>query len=238
MLAAFTAGSGATVSLAELARRTALPKPTLHRLLAALAVTGLVDKTPMGYRLGLRLFELGQQVPREAQLRDVALPFLHDLHDASQAMVHLAVLEGTDVVYIERLRGHAPVKVASRVGGRLPAYCTAVGKALLAHDPEATAATLAGALIARTPYTITDPRVLDRELDAIRRSGTSFDREENGLGIVCVAAPIMADGRAVAAVSVTCVPPRRDAEPYAPAVKATALGIGRSLSRAPTQLLG
>ena len=133
LLAAFTHGPGSVLTLAELARRTGLPKPTLHRLLAALEVQGLVDRTASGYQLGIRLFELGEHVPRKHKLREAALPFMQDLFEASHDTVHLAVLDGTDVVYLERIHGHRALNVASRVGGRLPAHCTGVGKALLAE---------------------------------------------------------------------------------------------------------
>lgn len=233
LLTAFTEGPGSMLSLAEIARRTGLPKPTLHRLLAALDVLGLVEKTSSGYQLGIRLFELGEHVPRKQKLREAALPFLQDLFEASHDTVHLAVLEGTDVVYLERIRGHKPINVASRVGGRLPAYCTGVGKALLAFNPEAALKVLAMPLVPRTPYTITSHQVLAEELARIRASGLSYDREENSIGIVCVAAPIMVDDRAIGAVSITCSPPKTDVEQYASAVKAAALGIRRSIARTP-----
>ncbi|MDO8363124.1 MAG: IclR family transcriptional regulator C-terminal domain-containing protein, partial [Actinomycetota bacterium] len=147
--------------------------------------------------------------------------------------IHLAVLEGTDVVYLERIRGHRPVNIASRVGGRLPAYCTGVGKALLAFNPEAAMKVLAMPLASRTPYTITNHQVLAEELARIRETGIAYDHEENSIGIVCAAAPIMIDDRAIGAVSVTCSPPRRDVERYASAVKTAANGIRRTIARTP-----
>lgn len=233
LLNAFTYGPGSSLSLAEIARRTGLPKATLHRLLAALDVLGLVERTSAGYQLGIRLFELGEHVPRKQKLREAALPFLQDLFEASHDTVHLAVLDGTDAVYLERIRGHRPINVASRVGGRLPAYCTGVGKALLAFNPEAAMKALAMPLASRTAYTITNHQVLAEELARIRQAGIAYDREENTLGIVCVAAPILIDDRAIGAISITCAPPRTDVERYAPAVKAAALGIGRTIARTP-----
>lgn len=233
VLSAFTRGPGSTLSLAEVARRTGLPKPTVHRLLAALDGHGLVERTERGYQLGMKLFELGEHVPRKQKLREAALPFLQDLLEVSHGTVHLAVLDGTDVVYLERIRGHRVAKAASRVGGRQPAYCTGVGKALLAFDAEAAVRVLAMPLTPRTPYTITDHQRLAEELAAIRAQGIAFDREENALGIACAAAPILLDGRPVGAVSVTCSPPHLDVERYAPAVKAAALGIRRSIATTP-----
>lgn len=230
LLTAFTRGPGTVLSLAELARRTGLPKPTLHRLLAALEVQGLVDRVDNGYQLGIKLFELGEHVPRKHKLREAALPFMQDLFEASHDTVHLAVLDGTDVVYLERIHGHKAVNVASRVGGRLPAYCTGVGKALLAYNPEAAMRVMAMPLTPRTPYTIGSHQLLAEELVRIRQTGISFDREENALGITCVAAPIVIADRAIGAVSVTCAP-GTDVERYASAVRAAALGIRRSLDR-------
>lgn len=232
VLTAFTHGPGTVLSLAELARRTGLPKPTLHRLLAALEVQGLVDKTASGYQLGIRLFELGEHVPRKHKLREAALPFMQDLFEASHDTVHLAVLDGTDALYLERIHGHKTVNPASRVGGRLPAFCTGVGKALLAYNPEAAMRVMAQPLVPRTPYTITSHQVLAEELVRIRQTGISYDREENSLGITCVAAPIVLDDRAIGAVSVTCAP-ATDVERYVPAVRAAALGIRRSIDRTP-----
>ena len=132
-----------------------------------------------------------------------------------------------------QIRGHKPINVASRVGGRLPAYCTGVGKALLAFNPEAALKVLAMPLTPRTPYTITSHQVLAEELARIRSTGLSYDREENSIGIVCVAAPIMLDDRAIGAISITCSPPKTDVQQYASAVKAAALGIRRSIARTP-----
>jgi DNA-binding IclR family transcriptional regulator len=105
-----------------------------------------------------------------------------------------------------------------------------MGKALLAFDPEAARQVLAGPLLPRTRYTITDPDLLREELDRIRTTGIACDREENALGVACAAAPILVDDRAVGAVSVTCSPTRFDVERYASAVKAAAHGIRRSLT--------
>lgn len=233
ILTAFTHGPGTSLSLAEIARRTGLPKPTLHRILAALEVLGLVEKNPTGYQLGIRLFELGEHVSRKQKLREAALPFMQDLYEASHDTVHLAVLDGTDVVYLERIRGHRQFNVASRVGGRLPAYATGVGKAMLAFDPDAAKMVMTIPLVARTPYTISSHSLLVEELAHIRQAGISYDREENAIGVACVAAPILLDDRVIGAVSVSCSAPRLDVERYAPAVKAAALGIRRSLSHSP-----
>ena len=232
ILASFARGAETTLTLAEIARRTTLPKATAHRILAALVTVGLVDRTEGGYQLGIRLFELGEHVPRKQRLREAALPFLQDLYEASHDTVHLAVLEGAEVVYLERIRGHNGPKVASRVGGRNPAHCTGVGKALLAFDADAARLVLSQPLARRTRYTKTDAKVLAAELAEIARAGLTFDREENSIGVSCVAAPIIVEGRAVGAISITSG--HSDIDRYGPAVKAAALGIRRSLNTGAT----
>lgn len=234
ILAAFAEGSRVSLSLAEISRRTGLPKATAHRLLAALDTVRLVERTETGnYQLGIRLFELGEHVQRTHELREAALPFMQDLYEATHDTVHLAVLEGTDVVYLERIRGHRQINVASRVGGRLPAACTGVGKALLAFNPEAAQQVLSATLSPRTPYSIVSPKVLDAEFCRIRETGVAFDREENAIGVHCAAAPILVAGRAVAAVSVTGSPARLDVDRIASAVRTAALGIQRTMATGP-----
>lgn len=227
-------GDSALLGVSEIARRSGLPKSTAFRLTTSLEQKGYLERVGDRYRLGLRLFELGNMVSwcRPRRLRETALPFMCDLFRQTGKTVHLAVLDGTDALYLERIHGHKAVNPASRVGGRLPAYCTGVGKALLAYNPESAMRVMAQPLVPRTPYTITSHQVLAEELVRIRQTGIAYDREENSLGITCVAAPILLDDRAIGAVSVTCAP-ATDVERYVPAVRAAALGIRRSIDRTP-----
>ena len=123
------------LTLAEMTRRTGIPKPTVHRLAGELLALGLLEGERGVYRLGMRMFELGQLVPLQRDLREEALPFMQDLFEATHETVHLAVLDGTEVLYIEKISGHRRVAAGSRIGGRLPAHCTAVGKAIIAVSP-------------------------------------------------------------------------------------------------------
>jgi IclR family acetate operon transcriptional repressor len=220
-----------SVSLSELARRTALPKATVHRLLQQLAEHRLVERQEDGYRLGMRLFELGLRCPKPRDLRLAALPFLGDLRDATHETVHLAVLDGLDVLYLEKLTGHRGPPLASRVGGRLPAHCTGVGKALLAFAPAAAvSAVLHGELLRLTARTIVMPGLLTRELAKVRREGVAFEYEESTKGVVCVASPVMGpDGTAVAALSISGWANHLDPSRYAPAVRTAALAVSRHL---------
>ncbi|WP_433502915.1 IclR family transcriptional regulator [Pseudonocardia halophobica] len=220
-----------TISISELARRTGISKPTAHRLLHQMAEWNAVEVTADGVRVGMGLFELGLLASRPVDLRAAASPFLADLYEATGETVHLAVAEGTDVVYVQKLEGRHGPPTASRVGGRMPAYCTGVGKALLAHaPPERLAAVLEKGLRRRTPRTVVARGLFERELTRIRETGVAVEHEESSTGISCVASPVIGDnGEAVAAVSITGRANRIDTSRLAPAVRTAALGISRSL---------
>jgi DNA-binding IclR family transcriptional regulator len=205
----------------------------VHRLVNQLLEWGALERTGVAMRLGMRLFELGQMAPRQRSLSDAAVPFLSDLQAATQQTVHLAVLEGSEVVYVVKLPGRNGPDVPSRVGGRMPAYCTGVGKALLAYSPPSVLSAVVGAgLVRRTPRTIVMPGLLQRELADIRRTGVAFEREESAPGIACVACPVIEQsGSAVAAVSVTGWIMRMDVERMTSGVRTTALALSRSLGR-------
>ncbi|WP_344989837.1 IclR family transcriptional regulator, partial [Tsukamurella soli] len=129
LLAAFRPDEVA-VGVNELARRTGIPKASVSRLVAELVEEGLLERSGGRVGLGLRLFELGERASRRRSMREVALPFLADLRAATGQTVHLAVLDGAEVVYVEILRGRDGPWLPSGVGGRLPAHATGVGKAL------------------------------------------------------------------------------------------------------------
>jgi DNA-binding IclR family transcriptional regulator len=193
---------------------------------------GALERTEeIQYRLGRRLFELGSRVPTARALRDIAMPFLEDLHYVTGSIVHLAVLEETEVLYLERLAGHDPAPAPSRVGGRNPAHCTGVGKAMLAYsnDQLVMRSVLRG-LKPLTGRTIVVPQLLVKELTEIRRSGVAVDREEIQPGLTCVASPILdANGQAVAGVSVSDRVTQLKPNAVIPALKACARGISRAI---------
>ena len=219
------------LSLAELARRTGVPKPTVHRIANSLVDLRVLERTDHGFTLGVALFDLGGLVALPRNIRELALPFLGDLYEATHHIVHLGVLDEGEVLYLEKIAGREPVAAPSRVAGRMPAHCTAIGKALLAFSPEeAVTRILSEPLKRRTPYTITAPAALRKQLTTIRESGIAQEREESALGITCVAAPILQeDGTAVAAVSVSARLLKLDQRRVTPALRMTALGISRAL---------
>ena len=180
-----------TLNLSQLARRTGLAKSTLHRTVNALVASGMLEREDGQFQLGLRLFELGQLVPRQRALRDAALPFMEDLFEATHEIVHLGVPDGVEILYVEKIMGHCAVRSPSRVAGRMPLFCTAIGKAILAFSPpELLDQVITAGLTPLTPYTIVSPQVLRVSLAEVVRTGVAMDREEASLGLACTAAPI------------------------------------------------
>ena len=223
--------------VADLAERLNLHKSTVHRFLVNLERAGMVERSPRSsrYRLGLRLFELGSLVVRRMDLWDEALPFLEALVRETGETGHLAVLDGGEAIYIERVEARRALRVPSAVGRGYPAHATNLGKVLLAHtDPREVDALLSvGTLRPFTPHTITDPDELRDELRTIRHRGFAIDNEEYDEGLRCIGAPVRDyNGRVVAAIGiggpVTRVTPDR-IDLLAETVMAAANGLSRRL---------
>jgi DNA-binding IclR family transcriptional regulator len=223
------------LTAAELVRRTGLPKSTVHRIIGDLVDHGLLERAAGGYALGLHLFELGCLVAPHRRLRELALPFMEDLYEATHEVVHLAISHGSEVLYLVKISGHGRLPLPTRDGARMPLHATALGKAMLAFSPRAAVRQVLGRpLPALTPYTIVVPDVLLRELAEVARTGVAFDREEAMVGAVCVAAPIFMPGPpSLAAISVTGPSRRFDPERVASAVRLVATAITRALGGAP-----
>ena len=218
------------LSLAQVVRRTGLPRSSAHRMLERLVQLRWLRRHGRDYELGMRLVELGSLAVHQDRLHSAAKPFLHELHRATGLVVHLAILDRKDVVYLEKIAGALGAAVPSRVGGRQPAHCTAVGKALLAFSNPATLEGSDVELLARkTRYSISTRRQLADELAAIRARGFACEREESISGFGCVAAPIGDIDAPIAAVSV-CGPLDRMTFDHRMAgpVLTTALGIWRN----------
>jgi len=222
-----------SVGVSELARRTRLAKATTFRICAELVEHGFLERTEGAFRLGIRLFELGEQANRPHDLRKMAIAHMTDLRSATRQTVHLAVLDGTEVVYVLILRSRTAPPLASRVGGRLPAHATGVGKALLAYSPADTVAhVIASGLVRLGPRTITDPALLLAELAKVRHDGVAYEHEESGTGVACAASPVLAaDGNPIAALSVTTSSGEADLLRLGPAVRTAALALGREAVR-------
>jgi IclR family transcriptional regulator, KDG regulon repressor len=221
------------LGVTDLARIAGLPKSTAYRLLSILRERGLVERSGSGYCLGARLFELGNSVPycHPRGLREVASPHLMHLYEASHETVHLAVLDGTEVLFIDRLCGDSPPAAASRVGSRLAAEAAALGKVMLAFsDGKTVAQVLARGLQRLSPYTIVQPQHFIEHLRVVRSAGLAFDREEAFVGLACVAAPVLgADGRALAAVSLAGPSHRFRPEDFGERLRRATSDISREL---------
>jgi IclR family acetate operon transcriptional repressor len=225
------AAAGGPVGVSELSRRCGFAKSSVQRALRALHEAGLLERDGTRYRLGIKLFELGQQVPRQRNLREAARPFMADLGQATGHSVHLAVLDGAEVLYLEVLRSPTSPPLPTRMGGRWPAHGTGIGKAILAFsDAEVVERLLADGLPRLSERTICTPGLFMAELARIRERGVAFDLEESRAGVACVASAVFGDsGHVVAGISVSGWHNRINLEHSASAVRTAALGLSRVL---------
>jgi DNA-binding IclR family transcriptional regulator len=196
-----------SIGVSDLARRLALGKSTVHRLLTTLAAEGLIEQDPAtgGYRLGLVVFELGEAVRVHLDLHAAAGPVLASLREQTGESSQVGVLDGTQVVYVDRLESSQSLRLFTETGRRVPAHCTSSGKVLMAHlaDPELTRLLAGSELIAHTPHTVTDACALRAELQRVRRRGWAEAVNERELGVASVAGPVRdARGTVIAAVSI------------------------------------
>lgn len=190
-------------SLTGIVEHTGLPRSSVHRILQQLTRARWLERVDAEYRLGLGIFELGSLVAHRSPIVEAARPFMHQLSEAERFVVHVAVLDGSDVIYLDKIGGPLAGRLPSRVGGRLPAHCTGVGKAILSRSaPEIVADVLELGLVPRTGATIVDPAVFRSELAEVRAKGYAVDRGEAVHGLTCIAAPV-SDGSRVAAISVS-----------------------------------
>lgn len=224
-------------SVADVARGAGLPVSTAHRLVREMLEHGLLERDDERHlRMGVRLWELSVRSHRVLGLRDVALPYMEDLRAVVRQDVEIAVLAGTEVLYIERLGARGAVPNIARTAERLPAHTVSAGLVLLAHAPaEVRDEVLAGPLAAFTPQTRTDPVLLRRTLGTVRRLGYAVAPGLLTPGAKGVAVPLRdASGAVVAALSVI-VPMREDHRALVPALLATARAISRDLGSPPIE---
>ncbi|MFJ8655753.1 IclR family transcriptional regulator [Streptomyces rochei] len=228
LLGAFS--SGATcLGLTELSRRSGVPKATVHRIGGELVQLGFLARTARGYQLGWRIFELGQLVPGPAGLRTVARPVLMDLRAVTRAVIHLAVPQGTDCVYLERLAGRREAALVSVVGSRMPSLLTASGRLFLAHGEDEGAVLNASGPVPGP----TGAAALRAEFHQIRTRRWAEERERCVPGFKTFAVPVVYPGgdHLIAAVSATVPVARRDEKRLIRVLWATAADIGRGLHR-------
>ena len=199
------------LGVSELSREVGLNRSTTHRYVATLAALGYLqqDAATRKYRLGPRVVDLGFSALNSMELRQLSAPHLQQLSEETGHTVNLAVLDGTDIVYIDRVRsaqqGQQEIDLNLHVGSRLPAYCTSMGKVLLAFLPaDRLDATLDRVeLVRRGPNTVASRAALDAELERVRADGLAVNNEELAYGLRSIAAPVRSQsGEVVAAINI------------------------------------
>lgn len=198
---------GATgIGVSDLSRHTGFAKSTVFRLARTLEETGVLERVGDRYRVGELFGDPGgiPDSPTVERVQVVLTPFLAALYERSRQTVQLAVLDGTSVCFLNKLHGLHRVASPSRIGGRAPAYCTSLGKAMLAFRPDLVDEVCAAGLTSWTPRTATDPEHLRAELAAVRRSRIGTDDQEYVRGVASIASVVTdTEDRAVASLCVT-----------------------------------
>jgi DNA-binding IclR family transcriptional regulator len=199
---------GPDLSLGEISEKLGLHKSTAHRLIMVLERHKLIERNSVNgrYRLGLKLFELGTRAVSQLDLRERARPFLERLVLETSETVHLCILDDSEVVYLDKVEPTRSVRMATSVGRRNPAHCTAVGKAIMAYlsDAQVEVIVRKQGLRAMTANTITSFVELKKELSAIRERGYAIDNEEIEEGVRCVGCVVRNfSGEPLAAISVS-----------------------------------
>jgi len=209
VLSAFGTGRP-LLGVSDLARELGLSRSTTHRYIATLATLRYLqqDTLTRKYRLGPRVLDLGFSAMNSMELRDISVPHLQALSDETGYTVNMGILDGLDVLYVERCRssrqGQREIDLNLHVGSRLPAYCTSLGKVLLAHlpDRELRPALESLELVRRGPNTLTSKRALVLELQRVRNDGLAVSNEELAFGLRSIAAPVRTmTGEVVAAIN-------------------------------------
>lgn len=223
--------------VSEVAAAIGIPRSSAHALLSSLVETGLLQCRGRGrYRIGWRVVEMNQTLRGTVDVRSCASPVIQALSEKSGETVHLAVLERHRVLYVDKVVGNHVINVAgARVGARLEAHCSAVGKVLLAYcDPKEIERNIADKPLRRlTPATITDPDVLAQELRSVRTNGCALDAGEAVQEVHCVAAPIRDEMSVVVAALSISAPASRFASAQAE-FKRAVIAAGTQISRALT----
>jgi DNA-binding IclR family transcriptional regulator len=203
LLKTFSEGE-AEIGVTSLSRRLGVAKSTVYRLASTLVSEGLLEQNPETekYRLGMSLFALGALVRQRMNVATDARPFLFHLREATGETVHLAILEGPDIVFVLNLESNHAIRMRADLGARKPAFCTAEGRAMLAFQPQDVVNDVLGCrLVPRTPKTIIDAGQIRAALEEVRALGFATEDEQSELGMRSVAAPIRnANGRVVAAI--------------------------------------
>ncbi len=219
--------------LVDLAARSGLTPPTALRIARQLVDGELLERRDDGaYVIARRVWDLGLLAPGPTTLRDLAAPYLQDLHAVTRATVHLAVRDDDRALYLDRLSGSTSAAVVSRRGARLPLHATGVGKVLLAYAPPEVQARVLQRLTRQTAFTVTTPRVMRSQLERVRRDGVATTADEMTPGTSSIAVPVRdGDGEVVAALGLVVTSLRRDRPRLTTALTVAAAGVSRELRR-------
>ncbi len=225
-------GKASRLTLEEVTRASRLPRSTVHRIVHQMVQLNWISPSPTGYKLGKRALMLGDADEWQAQIRVVVSPLLHELQVQTGMVVHLSILDGSDITYLDKIGGPLAAALPSRVGGNAPAYSTAGGKAMLAWlDPEQVDNVYNNRLERRAPRTISNLATLHLELDRIRqRQGLAFEQDEAMHGIACVGAAIRTFSGPVAGISLCGRTGDPNLERFTPLVMNAALRMSRALA--------
>ncbi len=229
ILAAFENTTG-SLSVSRIAQRAHLPLSTTYRLVAELEEWGGLRRGSDGkYQIGFRIWELGQLAGR--RLRDRAHPFLQDLFDLAHENVHMAIRDGVQSLYVDKIYGSKHMPKISRLGGRLPLHATAVGRVLLAEQPDwFVDAYLERELEAPTPKTVTDPAELRKAIADVRAQKFSVTHEQMRLEAMSIAVPVVYNKQVVAAVGLVVESYRsRETNRLLPMIRGTVERIENSM---------
>ncbi len=231
----FLAGNGNLAGLTTISKGIGLSKSTTYGLISTLEQLGYVQQNQKTgeYALGIKLFELGQIVHSSMDVRAIARPYLEELVQEYEETAHLAVLSQGEVIYIDKVDGNRSIRIMSQIGGRNPAYCTGVGKVLLAglSDDELDKVLQKTVLKQYTPNTITEPNVLREHLCLVREQGYALDVGEIETGLICAAAPVKNhSGDVIAAISLSG-PEARISSEIIPEISKKVVETGKSISR-------
>ena len=193
------------LGVSDIARRLGVAKSSAHRMLTTLVSRGMAEKNPETgrYRLGLHVYELGALSASRSRLRKIALPIMEDLRHRTGHTIHLSVVDGADVIHLERLQSRRGLQVLADMRRRFPLHSTSGGKAIAAFDPLVAEARRRLEFPSLTSLTVSNADDFERMLAEVRQRGYAVNRDEALVGFTSVAAPILdPSGRARAAISI------------------------------------
>ncbi|MCM3705906.1 MULTISPECIES: IclR family transcriptional regulator [Cytobacillus] len=222
------------LGVTEIANQIDINKSSVYRILSTLVQYGYIeqDNETGKYKLGYKFLEISSKLLESIDLRAEARPFLQELENETNEVIHLVVYDQGEVVYIEKLEGNETLRMHSKVGKRAPMHCTSVGKAILAHLPSSIVFDILErkGMPVHTDKTITDKDEFMKELGQVRQKGYALDLEENEYGITCVAVPIFDHlGKVIAAVSISG-PTMRMTDERLDALKSIMVKTGKDIS--------